>query len=61
MSLHQTVVRQRWTRTEKNGYALISEAIIQGDPRLFSANPEAMPEPAAPKAMSNDVSMLGAD
>ena len=45
MSLHQTVVRQRWTRTQDNGFALISEAVVQGDPRLFASNPAALPEP----------------
>jgi hypothetical protein len=57
MTLHQTVVRQRWTRADNNGYALISEAIVQGDARLFAANPEGLPEPAA----IPDQALLGAE
>jgi len=34
MTLHQSVVRQQWTRTGSS-FALLSETIVQGDPRLF--------------------------
>ncbi|MFI5307761.1 MAG: hypothetical protein ACHQ53_10435 [Polyangiales bacterium] len=34
MTLHQSVVRQQWTRAG-GGFALVSETIVQGDPRLF--------------------------
>ena len=34
MTLHQSVVRQRWSRVG-DGYALLSEAVVQGDARLF--------------------------
>ena len=43
MTLHATVVRQRWADLNGN-YGLISEAIVQGDPRLFDL--ESNPEPA---------------
>ncbi len=35
MTLHQSVVRQHWVRGRGGDYALLSEAIVQGDPRLF--------------------------
>jgi hypothetical protein len=44
MTLHQSVVRQRWAR-EGDGYALLSETIVQGDARLF-AQAEGTREPA---------------
>jgi hypothetical protein len=34
MTLHQSVVRQRWSRAG-DGYALLSESVVQGDARLF--------------------------
>jgi hypothetical protein len=34
MTLHQSVVRQRWSRAGE-GYALLSEVVVQGDGRLF--------------------------
>jgi hypothetical protein len=34
MTLHQSVVRQRWSRAG-DGYALLSEFVVQGDGRLF--------------------------
>jgi hypothetical protein len=37
MTLHQSVVSQRWLRAG-SAYVLISEAIVEGDPRLFRAN-----------------------
>jgi hypothetical protein len=42
MSLHQTVVRQRWSRLGSN-YALASEAIVQGDGRLLGGKTAAVP------------------
>ena len=55
MTLHQTVVRQRWTRTD-DGYALISEAVVQGDPRLFAARPSSAPEPSP-----SEITLLGSE
>lgn len=53
MTLHQTVVRQRWTRVD-GGYTLISEAIIQGDERIFKRAAEtAGGEDAPPELMSD--------
>ena len=37
MSLHQSVVRQRWTRMA-GGFGLFSEAVVQGDSRLLAAH-----------------------
>jgi hypothetical protein len=51
MTLHQSVVRQRWSRVG-DGYALLSEAIVQGDSRLFA-------EAAAGKAVPLRDPMLG--
>jgi hypothetical protein len=36
MNLHQSVVRQRWSRVSDN-FLLFSETIVQGDPRLLQA------------------------
>lgn len=44
MNLHQTVVRQQWIRTG-SAFTLLSETIVQGDPRLFKGGEG--PEPAA--------------
>lgn len=44
MTLHQSVVRQRWAR-EGEGYALLSETIVQGDARLFSPPSSGRPAP----------------
>jgi hypothetical protein len=45
MTLHQSVVRQRWSQAGE-GYALISELVVQGDGRIFSLQaPEAKPVP----------------
>jgi hypothetical protein len=34
MTLHQSVVRQRWSKVSDN-FGLFSEAVVQGDPRLL--------------------------
>jgi hypothetical protein len=34
MTLHQSVVRQRWSRG-RGGFGLLSEIVVQGDPRLL--------------------------
>jgi hypothetical protein len=52
MTLHESVVRQRWSRTD-NGFALISEVVIQGDGRLFEAG-EAPAAPSADPALMSD-------
>jgi hypothetical protein len=36
MTLHETTVRQRWS-AHSGGYALVSEAVVRGDPRLLHA------------------------
>jgi len=43
MTLHQSVVRQRWSKTSDN-FGLFSEAVVQGDPRLLQpkAGPQVM-------------------
>ena len=43
MTLQTTVVRQRWADMDGN-YGLISEAIVQGDPRLFEYEGRKDPE-----------------
>lgn len=45
MTLHQSVVRQRWSR-EGEGFALISEVVVSGDGRLLS--PDGDPPKVAP-------------
>jgi hypothetical protein len=41
MTLHQSVVRQRWSKMSGN-FGLFSEAVVQGDPRLLQ--PKAGPQ-----------------
>jgi hypothetical protein len=36
MTLHETTIRQRWS-AHSGGYALTSEAVVKGDPRLLNA------------------------
>jgi hypothetical protein len=50
MTLHQSVVRQQWT-SAGNGFALVSETIVQGDPRLFHAG--------AKRGLNTDSGALG--
>lgn len=45
MTLHQSVVRQRWSRVG-SGYALLSEAVVQGDPRIFPSSTPSSPSSA---------------
>src|SRR5262245_28871262 len=47
MTLHESVVRQRWSRTG-GSYTLISEVVIQGDGRLFQADDATSGADAAP-------------
>ena len=51
MTLHQSVVRQRWVAT-KEAYTLVSEAIVQGDAQLLGGKGNINPESAS-------VSLLG--
>jgi hypothetical protein len=44
MTLNQSVVRQRWSRAG-DGYALLSEAVVQGDSRLFAVAASAKATP----------------
>ena len=53
MTLHQTVVRQRWSRVD-GGYTLISEAIIQGDERIFKRAAETSGGEVAPPELMSD-------
>jgi hypothetical protein len=55
MTLHQSTVRQRWSRSG-DGYALLSEAIVQGDGRLFGE-----PTDSAKPAMVRDPMLGNAD
>lgn len=52
LTLHQTLVRQRWSRLGSN-YALISEAVVQGDGRLLGGKAVVAP------ALSPDDATLG--
>lgn len=53
MTLHQSVVRQRWAR-EGDGYALLSETIVQGDARLFAeASGSGKPQPVHDPMIGN--------
>ena len=57
MTLHQSVVRQRWSRVGSS-YALLSEAVVQGDPRIFGpessgpATGQSLTPPRAPDELS---------
>ena len=50
MTLHQSVVRQRWSRMSGD-FGLFSEAVVQGDPRLLAS--------ATQKPMTADTGALG--
>ena len=55
MTLHQSVVRQRWTAVEgSSNYGLVSETVIQGDPRLLGGTPA----PGSESSMTMPMSML---
>ena len=51
LTLHETVVRQRWSKLGSN-YTLVSEAIVQGDARLFAAK-------SPPRVFTADDQTLG--
>ncbi len=51
MTLHQSVVRQRWISTREN-YTLVSESVVQGDAALLGGKGNINPESAS-------VSLLG--
>jgi hypothetical protein len=53
MTLHETTIRQRWS-AHSGGYALTSEAVVKGDPRLLSAT-------ASSGANSAAATMYGTD
>lgn len=54
MTLHASLVRQRWTR-EGQGFALISETVIDGDARLLNKNAKNGPTTIRdPLSMSGD-------
>jgi hypothetical protein len=52
MTLHQSVVRQRW-QSLGSSYALISEVVVQGDPQLLGAKGESTSTEAAPISLLN--------
>jgi hypothetical protein len=53
MTLHQSVVRQRWSSQDEN-YALISEAVVQGDPLLLKADGEGVSDNSASVSVIKD-------
>ncbi len=53
MTLHQTVVRQRWSRVD-GGYTLISESVIQGDDRIFKRAEDTSGGEDAPAQLMSD-------
>jgi hypothetical protein len=53
LNLHQTLIRQRWSRVGKGMYTLISEAVVQGDARLLGGKAVALATP------STDAETLG--
>lgn len=54
MTLHSSLVRQRWT-AEGQGFALISEVVIDGDARLLNKDAKNGPETMRdPLSMSGD-------
>jgi hypothetical protein len=44
MTLHQSVVRQRWSRNHDH-FGLLSESVVQGDPRLLAPGPASIRPP----------------
>lgn len=44
MTLHQSVVKQRWSRGQ-GGFGLLSEVVVEGDARLLSPRPAAASKP----------------
>jgi hypothetical protein len=54
MTLHQSVVRQRWTSTDDN-LALVSETVVQGNPKLLAADaPGELNHQSASVSVMND-------
>ena len=54
MTLHMSLVRQRWT-AEGQSFALISETVIDGDPRLLNKDAKDAPAPMHdPLSISGD-------
>jgi hypothetical protein len=44
MTLHQSVVRQRWSK-HRGRFGLLSEVVVKGDPRLLTPNAQPAPAP----------------
>lgn len=55
MTVHSSLVRQRWLNTDSN-FALISETVIDGDPRLLNVN---APVNGSPTMMSDPMGPVG--
>jgi len=58
MTLHQTVVRQHWSRFD-GAYGLIEEVVVQGDARLLYPQGPGVGDPD--EATADSVSLLGAE
>lgn len=55
MTLHQSVVRQRWSsQEESDSYALISESVVQGDPLLLKSEGEGVNNESASVSVIKD-------
>ncbi len=52
MTLHQSVVRQRWA-AKGQSYALMSEVVVQGDPQLLGTKGDVTSTDAAPISLLN--------
>ncbi|HEX2677245.1 MAG TPA: hypothetical protein VHM19_11410 [Polyangiales bacterium] len=52
MTLHQSVVRQRWIAT-RDSYAMFSEAVVQGDAALLGGQGITNPDNAAVSALGD--------
>jgi hypothetical protein len=52
MTLHQSVVRQRWASVGQT-YALMSEVVVQGDPQLLGGKGDSTSTDAAPISLLN--------
>jgi hypothetical protein len=55
MTVHSSLVRQRWLNTD-NSFALISETVVDGDPRLLNVNAKA---DGRPTTMSDPMGPVG--
>ena len=55
MTLHQSVVRQRWSsQEESDSFALISESVVQGDPLLLKSDGDGVSNESASVSLIKD-------